>query len=109
MKISDSKRDKISEQILAFLYSLSMRPAFTSHIAREIARDEEFVKNLLLDLQKKSLVAEIRKNPRGEQYLKRSRWKLTNEAYLAYKKAENSQPGPVKKINQESDAYIKTD
>ena len=40
MKISDKKRDKISEQILAFLYSISLKPAFTSHIAQEVARDE---------------------------------------------------------------------
>ena len=85
MKISDEKKDKISEQILAFLYSLSPKPAFTYHIAREIARDEEFVKNLLSELKNKSLVAEIRKNPQGKQYLKRSRWKLSDQAYRAYK------------------------
>lgn len=89
MKISNKKRDKISEQILAFLYSQSMRPAFTSHIAREVARDEEFVKDLLTEMKEKNLVAEIRKNPKGEQYLKRSRWKLSDAAYRAYKSAEN--------------------
>jgi len=91
MKISDKKKDKISEQILAFLYSLSMRPAFTSHIAREVARDEEFVKDLLTELKKKNLVAEIRKNSKGEQYLKRSRWKLSDAAYRAYKSAGNQE------------------
>lgn len=91
MKISDKKKDKISEQILAFLYSLSIKPAFTSHIAREVARDEEFVKEILLDLKRKNLVAEIRKNPKGEQYMKRSRWKLTDIAYNAYKNAGNQE------------------
>ncbi|MEK6840850.1 MAG: hypothetical protein AABX79_02765 [Nanoarchaeota archaeon] len=85
MKISDGKRDKISEQILAFLYPLSVKPAFTSHIAREVARDEEFVKGLLLELKRKELVAEIRKNSKGEQYARRSRWKLTGKAYDAYR------------------------
>lgn len=85
MKISDAKKDRISEQILAFLYSTSPKPAFTYYIAREIARDEEFVKNLLLELKQKGLIAEIRKNPQGEQYLKRSRWKLSDAAYQAYK------------------------
>ena len=80
MKISDKKKDKISEQILAFLYSVSMKSVFTSHIAREIARDEEFVKNLLAALKKKNLVTEIRKNPKGKDYLKRSRWKLSDAA-----------------------------
>ena len=90
MKISDKKKDKISEQILALLYSLSMRPAFTSYIAGEVARDEEFIKNLLTEMKKKNLVAEIRKNPRGKQYLKRSRWKLTDAAYKAYKSNSNT-------------------
>lgn len=90
MKISDKKKDKISEQVLAFLYSISPRPEFTVHIAREIARDEEFVKAILLELKKKNLVTEIKKNPDGKEYLKRSRWKLTDPAYSAYKDVENN-------------------
>ena len=90
MKISNKKKDKISEQILAFLYSLPLKPAFTSQIAQEVARDEEFVKKLLVDMKEKNLVAEIRKNPKGEQYLKRSRWKLSDAAYKAYKSNVNT-------------------
>lgn len=86
MKISQEKKEKISEQILAFLYSSSPKAIFTSHIAREIARDEEFVKKLLLDLKNKKLVIEIKKNPKGIIYIKRSRWKLSDIAYKAYKK-----------------------
>jgi hypothetical protein len=104
MKISDKKRDKISEQILAFLYSLSLRPAFTSHIAQEVARDEEFVKNLLLDLKEKDLIIEIRKNPEGKPYLKRSRWRLSDAAYNAYKGA-----GSQDNTSITDKTYIKTD
>lgn len=86
MKISQEKKEKISEQILAFLYSSSPKSIFISHIAREIARDEEFVKKLLLDLKTKKLVIEIKKNPKGIIYIKRSRWKLSDIAYKAYKK-----------------------
>ncbi len=86
MKISQEKKEKISEQILAFLYSSSPKAIFTSYIAREIARDEEFVKKLLLDLKTKKLVIEIKKNPKGIIYIKRSRWKLSDIAYKAYKK-----------------------
>ena len=84
MKISEQKKEKISEQILAHLYSINPKSAFTLHIAQEIARDEEFVKKLLLDLKKKGLVIEIKKNPQGIQYIKRSRWKLSDTAYTAY-------------------------
>lgn len=86
MNISKEKRDKISEQILAFLYSVSPKPLFTKHIADEMARDEEFVKKLLLELKEKKIIVEIKKNPQGIQYLRRSRWKLSDETYEAYKK-----------------------
>ena len=61
MKVSLEKREKISEQILAFLYSISPQLVFTSHIANELARDEEFTKNLLLELKKKGLILEVKK------------------------------------------------
>ena len=87
MKISQEKRKKISEHILIFLYSNSPKSLFTSTIAKEIARDEEFVKKLLSDLKNKNLVAEIKKNPQGKPYKKRSRWKLSDIAYSVYKKS----------------------
>jgi len=86
MKISDSKKEKIYEQILALLYSSSPKSLFTVNVAEEIARDEEFVKFLLLDLKKKGLVIEIKKNSEGIAYLKRSRWTLSDIAYQTYKK-----------------------
>ena len=86
MKISEGKKEKISEQILALLYSVSPKLLFTSHIGQEIARDEEFVKRLLLELKKKNLVVEITKNPQGVSYIKRSRWKMSDAAYQIYNK-----------------------
>ena len=68
MKISKEKKEKISEQILAFLYSVNPKPMFTLYIAKEIARDEEFIKKILLELKEKKLVIEIKKNPQGLQY-----------------------------------------
>ena len=89
MRISEKKREKISEQILALLYSINPKSIFTYHIAQEIARDEEFVKKLLLELKKKKLIIKIKMNPKGIPYLKRSRWKLSNAAYQAYKENQN--------------------
>lgn len=88
MYISKEKKEKISEQILAHLYLTNPKPLFTFHIAREIARDEEFVKKLLVDLKKKELVVEITKNPQGKNYTKRSRWKLSEKTYLFYKQKQ---------------------
>lgn len=91
MKISQQKKDKIYEQILSYLYFQSPRALFTAHIALEIARDEEYIKKLLIDLKKKNLIIEIKKNPKGIIYLKRSRWKLSDETYTLYKKIQNKE------------------
>jgi hypothetical protein len=88
MYISKEKKEKISEQILAYLYFTNPKPLFTFHIAREIARDEEFVKSLLKDLKKKDFVVEITKNPQGKDYIKRSRWKLSEKTYSFYKQKQ---------------------
>jgi len=85
MKISRQKIDKISEQIINFLYSKNPQLLFTSQIAHEIARDEEFIKKILIDLKKKSLLVEVKKNPKGKDYIRRSRWRLSDNAYSVYK------------------------
>jgi len=84
--ISKEKRDKIAEQVLAHLFSKSPEPQFTAHIGREIARDEEFTKSILTDLLKQNLVIKIKKNNKGIEYIRRERWRLSNEAYGAYQR-----------------------
>ena len=49
MKLSQEKRDKIAEQVLSLLYHENPKLLFTAEIAKEIARDEEFIKDLLFD------------------------------------------------------------
>ncbi len=78
--------EKISEQILLHLFSLFPKQIFTSEIAQELARDEEFIKKLLLDLEKKDLVTKITKNSEGVPYLRRIRWRISNKAYGLYQK-----------------------
>ena len=87
--ISKEKREKISEQILAYLFSQSPEPKFTSSIAKEVARDEEFTKNLLNELENKKTIIKIIKNSSGIKYLRRTRWRLTNSAFEIYKKHQN--------------------
>ena len=84
MRLSQEKRDKISEQILFHLYHLFPSSAFTSEISREIARDEEFVKDMLFQLKDKELVILIKKNAKGDLYSRRQRWRLSNKAQEAY-------------------------
>lgn len=85
MKISEQKIEKISEQILSLLYSKFPSSLFTSDIAKELARDEEFIKNLLCKLKKNKLVVLITKNPKGKEYVRRQRWTLSDSAYKIYR------------------------
>lgn len=87
-RISESKKKKISEQILSYLFLISPKQVFTSNIAKELARDEEFIKKLLLDLNNKGLVVKINKNSLGQVYERRLRWRLSNKTYEAYKQMQ---------------------
>jgi predicted transcriptional regulator with HTH domain len=86
--ISLKKQEKIQEQILAFLFSKFPQQLFTSEIAEEIARDEEFVKKLLIKLNSKNLIVKIKKNSEGIKYVRRLRWRLSNKTYEIYKQSQ---------------------
>jgi len=84
-KISSYKADKIKEDILSILYENSPLSLHTNVIAKEIARDNEFVLRLLNELKEKELVKSVESSNRGKPYLKRKKWALTDGAYSAYK------------------------
>jgi hypothetical protein len=86
MKISNAKIEKIKENILAVIFSKSPQAIFTADIASEIARDEEFIKRLLIEMEKDRLVAGVKKNNQGISYLKRQRWRLSSHVFEAYSK-----------------------
>lgn len=86
MRLSKEKRDKIAEQLLAHLYHSFPKQLFTAEIAKELARDEEFIKRLLFDLKDKNLVMSIKKNAKGEEFIRRIKWQLTMDAYNAYQR-----------------------
>lgn len=84
--ISKAKRSKISEQILSHLYTNSPEAFFTSAIANEVIRDEEFTKSLLEELEQHKLVVRVKKSQAGKDYQRWERWRLSNAAFEAYKK-----------------------
>ena len=86
-RISAEKLERISEQILSYLYGVFPRLVFTVDIAREIARDEEFMKRLLVDMEGKGLVVGVRKNSEGVDYSARIRWRLSNRVHEVYARA----------------------
>ena len=83
-KISQQNKEKIQEQILFYLYNIFSKQIFASDIAKELARDEEFIKDLLFVLLKKELVVKIDKNPEGIQYSRGLRWRLSNKTHKIY-------------------------
>ncbi len=87
-KLSKEKEEKIMSHIISFLFENSPSALFTSDISRAIARDEEFIKRLLQDLNKKGLVALVNKNPQGIDYQKRQRWRLSDKAYQVYQQRQ---------------------
>ena len=87
--ISKKKRNKISEQILSYLYNTSPEASFTVKIAEEIIRDEEFTKSLLEELEKSKLVTKVTKGPQGQDYSRWQRWRMSNAAFEAYKNLRN--------------------
>ena len=88
-KLSEKKKEKISEHILSLLYDSFPKTLFTSNIANELARDEEFVKDLLKNLENKGFLVEVVKNSKGIAYSKRIRWRLSNKVYEIYKEHQN--------------------
>ncbi|MEK6800872.1 MAG: hypothetical protein AABY05_02980 [Nanoarchaeota archaeon] len=90
--ISKQKKDKIAEQIIHYLFSVSPDLKFTAEIARNVARDEEFTKFILNDLKSKNLLVEVNKNPSGLKYVKRQRWRLSSEVFKVYKKQQDLFP-----------------
>ena len=92
MRISQNKKDKIAEQVLSFLYHSFPNQPFTAEIAREVARDEEFMKTLLFELKEKGLIIPIRKNSKGEVFSRRLKWRLTNKVYDVYSQKSKEQP-----------------
>jgi len=84
MKISKDKLDRIKEEILSTIFRNSPNALFSSEIAHNIIRDDEFTKKLLLELEEKNLVSRVSKNNEGIDYTKRMRWRLTTPVYQAY-------------------------
>ena len=75
--------------IIAVLYNDSPKALFTADISKTMARDEEFIKRLLLDLQSKELVIAVRKNPKGKPYSARTKWRISAKIYETYRKLQD--------------------
>jgi hypothetical protein len=88
--ISDKKVQRIKEDILSYLYNNPLNPLFTSQIAEEMIRDEEFTLRLLNEMHESKLIKKISSNSNGKQFLSRRKWTLRPEVYSKYKELINN-------------------
>jgi len=84
-QISKKKVEKIKEEILSVLFEAGLRGMFTKQISDEIARNDEFVLKLLLELEKQNVIKQIRNTKKGTQFIRRKQWTMTDKAYETYK------------------------
>ncbi|MBT6995569.1 hypothetical protein HN865_05335 [Candidatus Woesearchaeota archaeon] len=89
-RISEKKIQRIKEEVLSHLYNNPARPLFTSQIAYEMIRDEEFILRLLNELHESKLIKKISSNSNGKQFLSRRKWTLRPEVYSKYKELINN-------------------
>ena len=69
-KISLNTTNLLKDDIISILYENQLQPLLTIEIARELRRDKEFTKKLLLELKEKEILNEIKKNNKGKGYTK---------------------------------------
>jgi len=81
-KIGKEKEGRIKEEILRFLYDEYPSFHYTSGIAYEMLRDNEFVLRLMKEMLKDGIVSSFDdKGGRGA----RKKWKLREEVFSKYK------------------------
>ena len=78
-KISFNTINLLKDDIISILYENNLKPLLTIEIAKELRRDKEFTKKLLLELKEKGILNEIKKNNKGKEYIKRRRWLIKPE------------------------------
>lgn len=81
-KISSIKKEKIKEEILRIIYENYPNFAYTYQIADPLSRDDEFILDLLKDLEKKDIVSCLKESSGNN--IKR-KWGLKREVYEKYK------------------------
>lgn len=85
VKLSSKTTDKLKDDIISILYENQLNPLLTIEISNELRRDKEFTKRLLCELKEQGILNEIKKNNKGKNYIKRSRWAINQEVLSKFK------------------------
>ena len=79
VKLSPKTLNLLKDDIISILYENQLKPLLTKEVANELRRDKEFTKTLLNELKQQDILAEVKKNNKGKNYIKRIRWIIKPE------------------------------
>ena len=88
-KLSEKTIKNIKEQLINIIFENSPKSLYTNELASLLARDEEFIKRLLLEFKDQGLVEPVTKNHKGKNLISRRRWKLTKAVLDASEQLNN--------------------
>ncbi len=84
-KLNQKTLEKIKSEVLSVLYDHNDEGLFTAQIANRVIRDEDFIQNLMLELEKLKVAEKEKLTRKGCSFIRRKRWRLTKKAFDAYK------------------------
>ena len=84
VRLSSRTINLLKDDIISIIYENQLKPLLSIEIANELRRDKEFTKRLLFELKKQGILEEIKKNNKGKDYIKRSRWAIKKEVISKY-------------------------
>ena len=79
VKLSYRILNLLKDDIISILYENNLNPLLTIEISNELRRDKEFTRRLLNELKEQGIITEIKKNNKGKNYIKRSKWAINQE------------------------------
>ena len=82
-KISIHTKKLLKEDIVGILYEMYPHSLFTNQVAEQLRRNNEFTLKLLEEMRKQNLVSVIKKTKKGEEFVRRKRWKLPSKVVEA--------------------------
>lgn len=86
-KLSEKKKEALMNEINSILYyEANINGMFTKQIADKLIRDKEFIKGLLLEMEKRGWVKKVKRNKRDYNYMIRRKWVLTDNIRMLFNK-----------------------
>ena len=85
-KLSSRTKQLLKDDVVSVLFEKAPVSLFANEVALEMRRDNEFVKELLLELENVGVVERVEKGVSGRKYRKRMRWRIPHKVLQAMSK-----------------------